>query len=139
MKIKYDINLMKFMSLFESLTRAKLKDCFVDEKSEKLVFVVQEYQIRQALGKNASNVRRLEDSLKRKIKIVQYSSDLLDFVKNWIHPLKADNIEENEGIVTIASDDTKTKGLLIGKGGQNLRAAEDAIKRYFDIKEVKVV
>ena len=48
-KIKYDINLMKFISLFESITKTDVKDCF--EIGGKLVFIVKEGNIGRALGK----------------------------------------------------------------------------------------
>ena len=74
-KIKYDINLMKFMQLFENLTRARLKDCISGE--EQLIFIVEENEIGKAIGKGGSNVRRLEDLLKKKISM-QASSNIKD-------------------------------------------------------------
>ncbi|MBD3313447.1 NusA-like transcription termination signal-binding factor [Candidatus Woesearchaeota archaeon] len=140
MKIKYDISLMKFMSLFENLTHASLKDCFIDEKTNTLVFVVQPGQIGKALGKKAANVKKLENKLQRKIRIIEYHPDKLEFIRNMIMPLRAEDISaDEEGIVTITGSDTKTKGLIIGRNAQNLRNLEANVRRYFDVKEIKVV
>lgn len=140
MKIKYDVSLMKYISLFEHVTHANVKDCFIDHQmGDLLTFVVQPGQIGRALGKRAVNVKRLEQKLNRKIRVIEYHPELVGFIKNMIMPLKADKIEHVEGTVTIYSHDTKTKGLLIGRNAANLRNLESNVSRYFNVKEIKVV
>lgn len=129
---------MKFMSLFENLTQAELKDCFVD-KNDNVVYVVKENQIAKAIGKHGSNVKRLSEVLNRKIKIVEFNSNLLQFIRNMIHPLDIREITQDGPIVTIVGNDVKTKGLLIGRGAQNLRSLESVVKRYFQIDEIKII
>ena len=136
MKIKYDINLMKFMSLFESLTRAKLKDCF--DVNETLVFVVDEGEIGKAIGKHAVNVKRIESMIKKKIRIIEFNPVMLEFVKSVVYPLQLKDLREEEGVVMMAAVDSNTRGLLIGRSAQNLRFFESIIKRFFDVKELKV-
>ena len=136
-RIKYDLSLMKFISLFETITGAKLKDV-VDEES-RLLFVVEEGEIGKAIGKNGVNVKRLENVLNKMIKIVEFNNDLLQFIRNLVYPLAAREIKEENKIVTIAGQDVKTKGLLIGRNAQNLRAYENVVKRYFEIEGIKVV
>jgi len=135
-RIKFNADLIKFISLFESLTRAKVKDCIEDGKS--LLFIVEENEIGKAIGKKGENVRRIENALKRKIKIVEFNSSMLDFIKNLVSPVQLVDISEEEGIVTIRASDLKSRGYLIGRDGQNLRKYEEIIRRYFDITEIKV-
>ena len=135
-KIKYSQDLMKFMSIFETITQTKLKDCIQDDY---LIFIVQENQIAKAIGRNGNNVRQLQNILKKKIKIVEFNPDLLIFTKNLISPLKAKDIKIDENVIIIQGIDTKTKGLLIGRNAKNLREYESIVKRYFPIKEIKVV
>ncbi|MBW2996174.1 NusA-like transcription termination signal-binding factor [Candidatus Woesearchaeota archaeon] len=136
-KIKFDIDLMKFISLFEKITKVNAKDCF--KQHEKIVFIVPEGKAGIAVGKKGMNIKKLEGILKKKVKIVEYSDDLIEFVKNVIHPLGAKEITEDDGIVTIIPPDSQTRGYLIGREAINLRGFEDIVKRYFDIKEIKVV
>ena len=109
-KIKYDFNLIKFISMFESLTKASVKDCFM--QGEKLVFIVKENQIGRALGKGGSNIKRLENTFKKKIKIAEFNPDLLQFIKNLVYPLQVKDIKEEEGVVIITPPDSKTRGYL---------------------------
>ena len=140
MKIKYDISLINIMSLFEQVTHAKLKDCFMDEKLNSLTFVVLPGEMGKALGKKASNVRLLESKLQKKIRVVEFNSDKLQLIQNMVMPLRVEDISEDDnGIITIRGPDTKTKGLLIGRNAQNLRNLEENVRRYFEVKEIKVV
>jgi len=136
MKIKYDANILKYMSLFESLTRSKLKDCIVNER---LLFVVEPNEIGKAIGKNGSNVHRLEGILRKKIRIVEFSPEVCQFVRNMIYPLQAKDVNEENGVVTITGPDTKTKGLMIGRDAKNLNLLKDIVRRYFSIEDIKVV
>ena len=136
-KIKYDVNLLGLMSIFEKITRAKLTDCFIDD-NELLTFVVEKNNLRRAVGKNGLTVKKLESLMKRKIKIVENSSELLRFIQNYIYPLKVDDIRQEDNIVLLISRDTKTKGLLIGRQAKNLRNLERVVKRYFEVEEIKV-
>lgn len=136
MRIKYDADILKFMSLFESLTRSKLKDCIVNEK---LLFVVEPNEIGKAIGKGGSNVKRIEGLLRKKVKIVEFNADVCQFVRNMIYPLQAKDVNEDNSVVTITGPDTKTKGLMIGRDARNLNFLKDIVKRYFDIEDIKVV
>ena len=136
-KIKFDANLMKTLSLFESVTRASVKDCI--EQGGRLVFVVNQGDMAKAIGPKGKNIRKLESLLKKKIKIIEYNDDLVEFVKNVVSPIKPADVSEEEGIVVITPADSSSRGLLIGRGAVNLRGFEEIVKRYFDIKEIKVV
>lgn len=136
-KIRYDSNAMKVMSLFYSVTKTELQDYF--KNNEQYVFIVKKNQISKAIGKGGSNVKRLERMLKNKVRIIEFDDNKLKFIQNLIYPCKTKEIKEEDGTVIIVPIDLMTRGLLIGKAGQKLRNHESIIKRYFDIKELKVV
>jgi len=136
-RIKYDMALMGYISLFEKITHSKLKDCF--ELNDKLIFIVQKGEIGKAIGKQAVNVKKLESMFKKKVRLIEFNEDKIEFVKNIIYPVKAKLIEENENIITITSMDNHTRGILIGKAAEALRSNEKIIQRYFEIKEIKVI
>ncbi|MBW2991299.1 NusA-like transcription termination signal-binding factor [Candidatus Woesearchaeota archaeon] len=136
-KITFDTDMLKFMALFEKITHAKLKDCFFDR--DKLVFLVDQGEMGKALGRNKTNIVKLEKMLKRKIKIVEFNPDRLQFITNYLAPLKITDIKEEGEIVIITGADTKTKGLMIGIKAQNLRNLEKVVGKYFKVEEIKVV
>jgi len=136
-KIVYDMSAMKFMSLFENITRSKLKDCIIKESM--ILFIVQPNEIGKAVGAKGVNVRKLERLLNKKVKIVEFNPEPVNFIKNLVHPLQVQEITEDEGIYTLTPADLKTRGLLIGRNASHLRAYEEIVKRYFPIKELKVI
>ena len=136
-KIVYDIDAMKFMSLFENITRAKLKDCIIKENM--VLFIVQPNEISKAIGSKGANVKKLERILNKRVKIVEFASEPVNFIKNLIHPLQVKEITEEDGVYTLTPVDLKTRGMLIGRNASNLRAFEEVVKRYFPVQEMKVV
>ena len=134
-RIKYSSDLMKYISLFESVTGAKVRDCIVNED---VIFVVHENEMGRAIGKQGSNIKKIEGILKKKIRLVESSNDVSQFVQNLIYPIRAKEIKEEDGLVTIYGNDTKTRGMLIGRDKHKINSINDIVKRYFKIKEVKV-
>ncbi|MBI3035532.1 NusA-like transcription termination signal-binding factor [Candidatus Woesearchaeota archaeon] len=134
-RIKFDSDLMKLMTLFESMTGANVKDCIANEK---ITFIIGEGDMGKAIGKNGSNIKRMENMVKKKIRLVEFSNDVVQFVKNSVYPVEALSIEQENGIVTIHGKDTNTRAMLIGRERQNINHLSDIVKRHFDIKDIKV-
>ena len=131
-RIKYDINLMKFISFFENLTRSKVKDCI--DSGSSLIFVVQKGEIGKAIGKNASNIKKIENLLKRKVRVIEFDEDVAKFVRNVLAPIKVDEVELVDSKVVIRDPNMKTKGMIIGRDASNLKKHKEIVSRYFPIK-----
>ncbi len=136
MKIVFNNKEMAVMAMFSRLTKAKLKDCIIGDSS--VLFIVEQGEIAKAIGKKGSKAKLIEKSLNRKIKILEFNPELLQFVKNLVFPLKLKDIAFEDNKVIIVPADSKTRGRLIGHAGESLRKLEAIIKRYFDITEVVV-
>ena len=121
----------------ERITKAKVKDCFTDEEGS-IFFVVAPGEIGKAIGKGASNIKRLQQELQRKIKIIEYNDNVVEFVKNIIYPLHVQSITEEQGVIIIKETNKKAKSLLIGRQGRNLKLIDRAVKRFFQ-NEIKVI
>lgn len=140
MTITYDTALLKVMVLFENATHSKLKDCFQDAAGNSITFVVQPGESGKAIGKHGANAKRLEQLLKKYVRVVEFSPDRNQFIRNLVQPLQIGQIDEEEaGVITLTGKDSRTKGLLIGRNGQNLRALEEKVRRHFPVKEIRVV
>ena len=135
-KIKYDSDVIKLITLFESMTGARVKDCI---SNEKILFVIEENEMGKAIGKNGSNIKRIENALKRKVKLAEFSNDFAEFIRNMAYPAQITEIKQENGTIIIHGKDANSKGMLIGRDRQNLNHLTDIVKRYFEIKEIKVV
>ena len=134
-KIKYDSDLMKLMTLFESMTGAKVKDCI---SNEKIIFVIEENEMGKAIGKNGINIKRVEKVLKRNVKLIEFSNDPVQFVENMLYPVEVQDIRQESDGITIYDKDTSTKAMLIGRDRQNINHLSNIARRYFNIKEIRV-
>jgi len=133
--MRLNLQSIQQINLFENITGAKVKDCINDEE---LIFIIEEGNIKRALGKDNANIKRLESLLKKNIKLIAYSKDVLKFVANLIYPIKPDNIDIKDGVIYITINDTKLKGKVYGRGRERLKKIELIIKKYFNIKEIRI-
>ena len=136
-KIKYDSQLMKTMSVFEQVTHAKLKDAI--DQENRILFVTEENEAGRAIGRHHSNSEKLARLLKRKIKIVEFNPDIKEFIRNLVHPLNTREIEETQGTISISAGDSETKRILIGRDAKNLKDLTAVVKRFFDIQAIRIV
>lgn len=137
-KIVYDTQAMQVIGLFNKLTRTDLKDCVIGEKQ--IVFIVEPGDVGKALGPKGVNVKKLQQKLKRRIKVVEFSHEPTTFIKNLVFPLGVKSVtEQQDGVLVIVPADLKTRGLLIGRNAQSLRQLEAVVQRFFPIKQIRVV
>ena len=136
-RLKLDTDTLGLGTIMERITRTRVKDCFKEEDT--VYFVVGSGELGKAVGKGGSNIRKVQEELGKKIKVIEFRSNIADFVKNIIYPLKVEQVIEEEGIVKIKERSKKTKSLLIGRGGKNLKLINRAVKRFFNVSDVIVV
>ena len=89
MKIKLDTEAIRYITLFETLTGAIVKDCIVEDN--KILFIVKEGYAGIAIGKNGKNVKKLNEILNKEIEVLEFSEDPITFVSNIFKPLKVKN------------------------------------------------
>ena len=135
--MKYDVETIKLISLFEKITRARVKGLFMQHIP---IFIVVQGDLRKALGKENHNLLRIEHLLKKKIKIIEHSDNMLQFVQNVVAPIRVKDIKEEDSKIIIVPKDTKTRGYLIGRAASALRNTETIVKKYYpDVTEIKVM
>ncbi|MEM3374616.1 MAG: NusA-like transcription termination signal-binding factor [Candidatus Woesearchaeota archaeon] len=137
-KITYNAEILKLMSLFEKITKTHIKDCFIDN-SNLLTFVVNDFELGKAIGKQAVNVKKIESMLKRKIKILGFNNNPVQFIKNLIYPITDVEINQKENIFFVKAKDIKVKGILIGREQSNIKNLNDIFQKYFKDMSIKIV
>jgi len=141
-EIKLTSDELRFMSLFQDITRVTAKDCIIDEKNNRIIFLISPEFMGIAIGKSGSNVKKLEKLLGRTVELVAYSDNLEDLVKNLMAPARVKSIkvvQSNSKKTVYISVEPQDKGLAIGKNGRNVDRAKLILKRYMDIDSVVIV
>ena len=136
MRKSYSIEDMQCITFFEDVTKVSVKDVIRSELS--CVFIVDEGMTGKAVGQSGKLAKRLEDGLRKRVRIVGFSSELKQFIVNVVAPLQIAEFEEQDGIVTLTAKDLKTRGMLIGRNASHLREFEAIIQRHFAIRELRV-
>jgi len=134
-RIKLDQEAMGYSLVMEQLTHVHVKDCFREE--DMVYFVVATGELGRAVGKGGVVIKRVQEQLGKKVRVIEYRDNPVDFVKNVIYPLTAQEVIEEESKIIIRDGSTKTKSLLIGRNARNLQFINKAVHRFFD-KEVTV-
>ena len=140
--IKLTMDQMRKISLFQKITKVTPRDCIDDEKQDRLIFVVNEGKMGLAIGKNGSNIKSLQNLLKRNIELVEYYNDPIKFLKNLLNAklINEEKISKRadgspQAIVLV---NPNNKGLVVGRAGRNAEKARLLAKRYFDIPSVVI-
>ena len=140
--IKLTMDQMRKISLFQKITKVTPRDCLDDEKQDRLIFVVNEGKMGLAIGKNGSNIKSLQNLLKRNIELVEYYNDPIKFLKNMLNAKLINEVKINtrpdgspQAIVLV---NPNNKGLVVGRAGRNAEKARLLAKRYFDITNVLI-
>jgi N utilization substance protein A len=140
--IKITSKEMRYISLFESITGANVKDCIVNEEQSRVIFVVKEGEIGMAIGRGGRNIHTLERMTGKKHEIIEYSERPAQFIKNALKPamVKEVRITErpNGKTMAVVTVNPKDKGVAIGKNGKNAERLRFLAKRYFEIENVSI-
>ena len=141
-KIKLTGEEMRYIALFESVTGAIAKDCIIDDKLSRLVFVVKPGNIGLAVGKQGANVKTLKRMTSKDIELVEYADDLSTFLRHSFAPAKVNEVRitdrPNGKKLVVAMIESKDKGIAIGKNGRNAEKTRFLVKRYFDVDNVVI-
>jgi N utilization substance protein A len=130
------------MSLFQSLTGATARDCIIDEKQNRIIFVVTKGQMGLAIGKDGASVKKIERTVKRPVEVVEWFDEPGEMIRNvlgtrFIEEVRVtDRLDGTKGVVVVV--DPRKKGAVLGLGGKNAEKVRLLAKRYFDISNVQI-
>lgn len=142
-EIKLTSDELRLMSLFQSITSATARDCIVDDRMDRVIFVVNKGQMGLAIGKGGSTIKQLQNMVAKKIELVEFSDDASEFIRNMLNADMINDVRISErgdgtkqAVVTV---DPRTKGAVVGREGRNAEKARLLAKRYFQISNVLIV
>ncbi|HEX9317537.1 MAG TPA: NusA-like transcription termination signal-binding factor [Nitrososphaeraceae archaeon] len=142
-KIKLTSDELRLMSLFQNITGAVARDCIVDERMDRVIFVVNKGQMGLAIGKGGSTIKQLQNVVSKKVELVEYSDDPSAFLSNVLNSDMINEIKINDRFdgtrQAVVVVDSRKKGVVVGKEGRNAEKARLLAKRYFQISTVMIV
>lgn len=146
--IKIDRQSMELISLFNNISGAIIKDCFIFKSPENntdiIIFLVKKEDVGKAIGKAGEHVKDLMSKLQKKIDVIPWSENLGQFIQFILNTTKnsiqLQNIEikesRNEKKTVIISVRPQDRGKAIGKEGSMIRKIKELVLRHFEVDNV---
>ncbi|MFH1663439.1 MAG: NusA-like transcription termination signal-binding factor [archaeon] len=114
------------------------RDCIISKKN--IIFVVNEKDVGNAIGKKGEKVNRLKQKLRKNIEIYGYTEKPENFIKNSLKEIKINEVteKEEEGKKTIfLSLDSENKRNIAEKSGK-LKKIKEIVKRNYNIDNIRI-
>jgi len=136
MKLSNDeILLINALQDFSGVTA---RDCIISSKN--IIFVVNQKDVGNAIGKKGEKVNKLKNRLKKNIEIYGYTENPENFIKNSLKEIKINEITEKkeEGKKTIfLTLDSENKRNMATKTSK-LKKIKEIMKRNYDIDNIRI-
>jgi len=133
-----DMKLMRYINLLDRISRVKTRKCFVYNNI--IVFAVPKMMISQAIGPGAVNVRRIQEQLGKKVKIVAEPTGIEDaeeFTREIVSPIKFKSLELKDGFFILTAG-SSSKAALIGRNKRRFDELRQTLMDNFGV-ELKIV
>ncbi|MBR9679511.1 MAG: NusA-like transcription termination signal-binding factor [Candidatus Altiarchaeota archaeon] len=141
MRVKISNDNFRYLNAFSRLTGVGATDCF--EFGSEIVYVVESGKISVAVGKKGMNIKKVEALIKKRIRLVEFSSDPSQFIKNIIFPKKPKNIyiatkSSGERVINLQADHQLRK-TLTREGKKLQRLISLLLGRHFPEYVLEVI
>jgi len=132
----------RYIEELRILTKSTAVDCVIDNRFERIIYVIKPGDMGFAIGKGGEHIKKLSKVLGKNIEMVEYSESREEFIVNMLKPVEVETVTFPPGSepVHIVLKDKINFGLAIGKGGANIEKIKILIRRFFgkEIDELEV-
>ena len=133
-----DMQFMRYINLFEKISRVSTTNCFV--YNNVIIFAVPKELVSTAIGPGAVNVKRMSETLRKKIKVVTMptgDAGIKKFIEEIVEPIKLNSLELKDGIV-IVSADRQGKAMLIGRNRVREQELTEILTKTLKVQGLKI-
>jgi len=120
-------------------TRATAVDCIIDEKFDRLIYVIPKEEMGLAIGHRGEQIRKLQKLLGTRIEMVEYAREPVDLIRNIFQPVPVEMVKDpSDGSITVRVQRKADLGIAIGRNGANAEKARLLIRRFLgtELREI---
>ena len=128
-----DMQFMRYLNLFERISRVRTKHCGIYNST--IIFFVDASEAARAIGEKGRNIRRIGEILNRKVKVVALPRDAMEisrFIEMVVYPVKFRGIEVNSEEIVINAG-RMSKAALIGRNRARQEELEKITKEHLNM------
>ena len=135
-----DMQLMRYINLFARTTNVQTTKVFV--YNNQIIFAVPKSKVSEAIGKGAVNVKRMNEILRKKIRVVAMpavddNEGIAKFIEDVVAPIEFNGVELN-GDGVVVNGGRQSKAALIGRGRQRETELGGVLKNFFGITKLRI-
>lgn len=126
----------RYIEELRILTRSTAVDCIVDERFDRVIYVIRPGDMGLAIGRKGENINRLSRQLGRRLEMVEYGETPEAFVANIIRPAELAGLmpTEDGAAVDLVIRHKADLGIVIGRGGSTIEKVRLLCRRFFDLE-----
>lgn len=126
----------RYIEELRILTKATALDCIIDERFERIIYVIQKGDMGLAIGKKGENIRRMQNVLGKRIEMVEYADTQNTFIANIFRPVEISNVEIDPvtGTMIVSLQKKSDLGTAIGKKGANIEKARLLMRKFWNVE-----
>jgi transcription antitermination factor NusA-like protein len=129
---------MRYINLLDKAAHVRTTRCFIYNNT--IYFAVPKNMVSRAIGPAAVNVKRIQENLHKRVRIIQEPEGISDaerFVREIVEPVKFKSLELKDGEFVMTAG-TGSKAALIGRNKRRLIELAKILKDSFG-SELKIV
>jgi N utilization substance protein A len=124
----------RYIEELRILTKSTAIDCIIDDRFDRLIYIITPGDMGIAIGKNGDNIRKMQKVLGKRIEMVEYAEEPADFIRNIFKPAEVTAVtfsDNAQGEMKVSVRSRGEVGIAIGKGGCTIEKARIIIRRFF--------
>jgi len=141
--IKLTSNELGLISLFQNITGATARDCVIDDKLDRVIFIINKGEMGLAIGKNGASILKTQKMVGKEVELVEYSEDPKIFIINALNSKFITDIRLSKKVdgstIAVITVNHNRKGVIVGRNGKNAEKARLLARRYFQISNIHIV
>jgi transcription antitermination factor NusA-like protein len=122
-----DMQAMRYINLLDKFSRVRTNKCFLHNNT--IFFAVNSKLVSKAIGPAAVNIRKIQEQIGRKIRIIRESESIQDckrFVEDIVPSIRIKSLEIKDNCIIITAGNNQNKAALIGRDK----------RRYEELKKI---
>ena len=134
-----DMQRMRYINLLDKIAHVKTRKCFVHNNA--VFFAVARGQVVRAIGPAASHVKKLQESIGKRIRIIWEDEGIEDakrFIVDIVAPVRIKSVDIDGDVLVVTSGNNQSKASLIGRDKRRYEELRKIVQDYFG-KDLKIV
>ena len=129
----------RYIEELRILTKSTANDCVIDDRFDRVIYVIRPGDMGLAIGKKGDNIKRLQNVLGKRIEMVEYADNIEIFIANIFKPAEVVGIERgpDNGPVNVLSDSEVTLELQSERPAAILRRRALSAAGFLGLKWAK--